>query len=132
MEIKVSTENARVPVTVMNISGNIDSITYQEFQVKAEELITNGARYVLINMADVPYISSAGLRSIHNIFNKMRSLNKDVNDDELRQKMNTGSYKSPYIKVANLSSNIKEVFELSGFETYIEIHEDLNKAIASF
>lgn len=132
MEIKVSTENARVPVTSMNISGNIDSITYQEFQAKAEELITNGARYILINMADVPYISSAGLRSIHNIFNKLRSLHKDVSDDELRQKMNTGSYKSPYIKVSNLSGNIKEVFELSGFETYIEIHEDANKAIASF
>jgi len=132
MEIKVVTENARVPVTVMNIHGDIDSITYQAFQAKADELISDGARYILVNMAEAPYISSAGLRSLHNIFNKLRSLHKDVNDDELRKKMSTGNYKSPYIKITNLSSHIKEVFELSGFETYMEVHDDIGQAIASF
>lgn len=132
MEIKVTIESARVPVTVLNVSGDIDSVTYQAFQARADELIAGGARYILVNMAGTPYISSAGLRSLHNIFNRLRSLHKDVSDDELRKKMNTGSYKSPYIKVANLSSNIKEVFELSGFETYMEVYEDLDKAVASF
>lgn len=132
MEIKVVTENARVPVTVMNIHGDIDSITYQAFQAKADELISDGARYILVNMAEAPYISSAGLRSLHNIFNKLRSLHKDVNDDELRKKMSAGNYKSPYIKITNLSSHIKEVFELSGFETYMEVHDDIGQAVASF
>jgi anti-anti-sigma factor len=132
MEIKVTTENARVPVTVMNINGDIDSGTYQIFQARADELIADGAGYILINMADMPFISSAGLRSLHNIFSKLRSLHKDVSDDELRKKMNEGSYKSPYIKVANLSSHVREIFELTGFETYMEIHADLNTAIASF
>ena len=122
----------RVPVTVMSIKGDIDSVTYQDFQAKADELISDGVRYILVNMADTSYISSAGLRSLHNIFNKLRSLHKDVSDDELRQKMRSGSYKSPYIKVTNLSSHLREVFEISGFETYIEIHDNVSKALASF
>ena len=132
MEIKVTTENAGVPVTVVSVHGNIDSLTYQDFQSKVDELITKGARHILVNMADSAYISSAGLRSLHNIFNKLRSLHKDVDDDELRKQMNAGEYKSPYLKISNLSAQLREIFELSGFETYMEIHEDADKAIASF
>ena len=132
MEINVTMENTRVPISVMHIQGSIDPATYQDFQAKADELITHGTSHLLVDFAKVPFISSAGLRSLHIIFNKLRTLHNDVNDEELRQKMNSGEYKSPYLKVCNLSSQIREVFELSGFETYIEIHDDLNKAIASF
>jgi len=132
MEIKVETKNARVPIAAMSVSGAIDSDTYEEFQANADELITAGALYLLIDFANVSFISSAGLRVLHGIFNKLRALHKDVDDDELRKKMSLGEYKSPYLKVCNLSSQIREVFELSGFETYIEIYEDLSTAIASF
>lgn len=132
MDIKVTTEQGRVPVTIVHVSGDIDSATYLNFQSAAEKLIENGARYMLVNLKDVPYISSAGLRALHNLFNKLRSIHKDVNDDELRKKMNTGSYKSPYIKVTNLSPQIKDAFEISGFETYIETYDDAGKAVESF
>jgi anti-anti-sigma factor len=132
MEIKVTTENARHPISIMHVSGKIDSATHQAFQSRAEELIDNGARYIVVELADTEFVSSAGLRALHNIFNKLRSLHQDVNDDELRKKMSTGDYKSPFVKVANSSAQIREVFELSGFDTYIESYDDLGKAIASF
>ena len=31
MEIKVSTEQGRVPVTVVHVDGNIDSVSYESF-----------------------------------------------------------------------------------------------------
>jgi len=132
MEIKATTQNARVAVSIMQITGKIDSLTHSDFQKQADELVDNGARFILVDFAHVEYISSAGLRVLHNIFNKLRTLHQDVNDDELRKKMSTGGYKSPYIKVANLSSQIREIFEISGFETYIEVFDDTDKALASF
>ncbi len=132
MEIKITSGNARVPITIMHIKGNVDSATYQAFQTKADELIQGGARYILIDLAEAPFISSAGLRVLNNIFNSLRSLHKDVNDDELRKKMSAGVYKSPHIKVANLSSQVRDAFVISGFDTYIEVHDDLKKAVASF
>lgn len=132
MEIKVSTGNAQVPVTVMHVNGNIDSATYQAFQSKAEELISNGAHHILVDLANAPFISSAGLRAMHSIFNQLRSLHKDADDDVLRKGMSAGAYKSPYLKVVNLSEEAKEVFELGGFDTYIEVHDDVKKAIDSF
>ncbi|MFN8413964.1 MAG: STAS domain-containing protein [Anaerolineales bacterium] len=132
MQIKVSTENASVPVTVIHIAGKIDSATYRIFQEEADKLIDNGARHILVDLAEVSYISSAGLRTLHNIFNKLRSLHKDVDDEELRKKMNNGAYKSPYVKVSTLAPQVKDAFELSGFETYIEVFETFDNAVKSF
>lgn len=132
MDITASTEQGRVPVTIIHIKGSIDSTTYQIFQSITETIITDGARHLLINLQDARYISSAGLRTLHILFNKLRAFHKDVNDDELRVQMKAGSYKSPYIKVVHLSPQVKEAFDLSGFETYIEVFDDISKAVASF
>ncbi len=132
MEITISIKNAKFPVTVIHVNGNIDSSTYQTFQSKVEEQISNGARHLLIDLSNAPFISSAGLRAIHNIFNQLRALHKDADDDTLRKNMSTGTYKSPYLKVVNLSSKLKEVFDLGGFDTYIEVHNDINSAVNSF
>jgi anti-anti-sigma factor len=132
LEITSTTQNARVPVTIINVKGAIDSSNYQEFQTETEKVINAGAHHLLFNMQDVSYMSSAGLRVIHALFNKLREIHKDVNDEELRKKMSSGAYKSPYIKVANMSEALKELFEISGFETYIEAYDDISSAINSF
>ena len=132
LNIKSTTENARVPVTILNISGDIDSSNYQLFQSYADEKIAQGTQYLLLDFSAVKRISSAGLRVIHNLFNKFRDIHKDVNDDELRKRMSSGSYKSPYIKLTNLAPNVAEVFKLGGFEIYLEMFEDRSKAVDSF
>ena len=132
LEITSTLENARVAVTIVNLKGEIDSSNYRVFQDRTEEFVANGARFLLLNMKDLEYISSAGLRVIHTLFNKLRDLHKDADDEELRKKMSTGTYKSPFIKVVNLSSRVHEAFELSGFDVYIEVHDDTNSAVQSF
>lgn len=132
LNIKSTTENARVPVTILNISGDIDSSNYQLFQTYADEKIAQGTQYLLLDFSEVKRISSAGLRVIHNLFNKLRDIHKDVNDDELRKRMSSGAYKSPYIKLTNLASNVAEVFKLGGFEIYLEMFDDRSKAVDSF
>ncbi len=132
LNIKSTTENARVPVTIMKISGDIDSSNYQLFQSYADEKIAQGTQYLLLDFSEVKRISSAGLRVIHNLFNKLRDIHKDVNDDELRKRMSSGAYKSPYIKLTNLAPNVAEVFKLGGFEIYLEMFDDRSKAVDSF
>lgn len=132
LELKSETQNARVPVTVIRITGDIDSSTYSLFQTHVDEQVAQGARYILLDFREVKRISSAGLRVIHNLFNKLRDLHKDVNDDELRKKMSTGAYKSPYLKLTNLAPHIAEVFKLGGFDIYIAIIDDETEALQSF
>jgi anti-anti-sigma regulatory factor len=48
MEIKISIQNGRVPVTVVHLAGNLDSNEYPAFQSKADELIKGGTRFMLV------------------------------------------------------------------------------------
>lgn len=134
MEIKVSTENGRVPVTVMHVEGNIDSSTYEQFQSTARKLIEEGARYILVDLSRAPFVSSAGLRALHTLFNELRSRNRDadLNDEQMKQGISAGTYKSPHLKLVNLSPETRTAFETSGFDMYIDTFADMKTAIASF
>ena len=134
MEIKVSTENARVPITVMHIDGNLDAATYNAFQAKADELIKSGARYILVDLSHSPFVSSAGLRALNHIFKQLGAIHPDASlgEEELKKGISAGTYKSPHLKLVNLSDDTRTVFKTTGFDMYIEIFDDLKTAIASF
>lgn len=134
MEIKVSTESGRVPVTVAHVDGNIDSSTYEKFQSEMRKLIDGGARYILVDLSHAPFVSSAGLRALHALFNELRSRNPEANlsDDQMKKGISAGTYKSPHLKLLNLSPETRTAFETSGFDMYIDTFTDLKSAIASF
>lgn len=127
MQIKTSTATGVVPVTIMHIEGNIDSATYEAFAARADNLIENGTRNILMDLSETPFISSAGLRSLHGLVKKLDALHLDPN-----KKNNPGTQKSSHIKLFNLSEEIQTAFELSGFNMFIETYTDQEKAIASF
>jgi anti-anti-sigma factor len=134
MEIKVSTENGRVPITVLHVDGNIDSSTSETFLSRARNLINEGTRYILVDLSHAPFVSSAGLRAFHTIFNELRSINPDANlsDEQMKKGISAGTYKSPHLKLLNLSPETKTAFETSGFDMYIDTFTDRKVAIASF
>lgn len=134
MEIKVSTESGRVPVTVMHVDGNIDSSTYEQFQSAARKLIDEGARYILVDLSHAPFVSSAGLRALHSLFNELRSRNPDanLNDEQMKRGISAGTYKSPHLKLVHLSPETRMAFETSGFDMYIDTFSDTKTAVASF
>jgi anti-anti-sigma factor len=134
MEIKVSTENGNVPITILHVDGNLDSASCDFFQAKAEEVIKGGARYILIDLTHSPYVSSSGLRVIHNIFKVLNSIHPDatLNEEEIKKGVYDGTYKSPYLKLVNLSQKSEFVFKTTGFDMYIESFDDMKKAVTSF
>lgn len=134
MEVKTFTENGRVPVTVMHVDGNLDSSTHDAFLAKANELIDGGTRYILIDLVHTKFITSAGFRAFNDLFNKLRSLHPDTNlsDEEVKKGINAGTYKSPHLKLLNLSNEARTVFEMAGFNLFIESYTDLKTAVASF
>jgi anti-anti-sigma factor len=134
MQIKTFTETGDVPVTVIHVDGNIDSSTYEAFQSKADELIKSGAHYILVDLTHVPFVSSAGIRALQHIYEQLRARypNSDVGNEDVRQGIRAGTYKSPHLKILNPSKETSKTFEMTGFDMYIEIFTDKEKAVASF
>ena len=134
MEIKISNESGRDQITVLHVDGNIDSSTYEQFQSTAKKLIEEGARYILVDLSHAPFVSSAGLRAMHTLFNELRTRNPEanLNDEQIKKGISAGTYKSPHLKLLNLSPETKTAFETSGFDMYIDTFTDRKAAIASF
>jgi len=130
MEIVVSQEQGRVPVTVLHVKGDINTETYDQLQKQAEQALQAGTRYLLLDLTEVPYVSSYGIRAISHVFTllKDRSQDKDVVSKGLRD----GTFKSPYLKLFNPTPQVLKVLTTAGIDMFLEIHTDRKQAIASF
>lgn len=130
MELSATQEQGRVPVTVLNVKGNIDSTTYQDFQAYVDTLLANGTQNLVVNLHEVPYMSSAGLRTLNQIYNKLRASSED--HASVSKGVTDGTYKSPHLKLAAPGARVLETLKMSGFDMFLEIHSNVKNAVASF
>ena len=129
MELSSSQAEARVPVTILRPKGNIDSHSYEEFYKYATELIDKGAANLLIDLHDVPYMSSAGLRALNMLYTK---LNPPGGGDNVTKGVAAGTYKSPHLKLVSPSSKVLETLKMSGFDMFLDIRSNTKDALAAF
>lgn len=132
MEITVMQEQSRVPVTVLQVAGKTDSANAEELHTKIMEVIDAGARYLVLDLSKVPYMSSAGLRVLQEAFSKLRSLSSSDSDKDMYRQIADGSFKSPHLKLLNPTKEVIEVLRMSGFDMLVSIEHDLKTAVASF
>ncbi len=83
MEIDVSQDEGRVPVTVFRLQGDLAG--EEPLQSQAQEAYEAGTRYLLLDLSKVPYITSAGLRAIHFVFDLMRGDAPEESDEVVRR-----------------------------------------------
>jgi hypothetical protein len=130
--IDVVPMQGRVPVTVLQVHGDIDSNTYDQLQTQASGMFQSGSRHMLLDLSDVPYISSAGIRALHYIFNLYRSEAQGESEESIRKGLRDGTYKSPNLKLLKPNQGVSKVLGLSGYDMFLEIYQDLNSALNSF
>lgn len=132
MEINVTQEKGRVPVTVFHLVGDLDSSTYELLEARAQQEISEGTTHMLLDMSRVPYMSSAGIRAIHRIFTWLRNLPEGEDEAALKTVLRDGVYKSRRLKLLKPSAQVQKTLATAGMDMYLEAHSDLEKALASF
>jgi len=132
MDISVSYMQGRVPIAVIEIAGKTDSASSDELLQNLMELINKGSRYLLLDLKKMPYMSSAGLRVLQEVFEKLRELAPEENEKDVYNKIRDGSFKSPHLKLVNPTKEVMEVLKMSGFDMLVSIEKNQNEAIASF
>ena len=100
MEIKKVSEGSALTVY---ISGRIDAVTALELDKNLSATLAN-VTDLTIDLADLEYISSAGLRTLLKLQKRMD-----------RQ----GS-----MKIRNIRENVREVLDMTGFSDFLTIAED--------
>ena len=130
MEITVAQKNADVAVTIFKLKGELAS--EEPLARLAQDAYDDGARYLLLDLTKVPYISSSGLRAIHQVYYLFRGPLSDETEQEVRQGIISGNYKSPNLKLLKPSKNALKALSVSGYDMFLEIHNKESEAIASF
>jgi anti-anti-sigma factor len=132
MQIAVSQHQGRVPVTIFTIKGDIDAQTYGTLQTQAEESLQGGARFFLLDLAEVSYISSYGIRALSQIAMWLRddlaAKDKSPAETESRQGLLTAAH----LKLCNLSPQVRKAITTTGMDLFVEICSDLDSALAAF
>jgi anti-anti-sigma regulatory factor len=136
VEITVSQVQGRVPVTVLQMHGDLDAASYQDLIAKAQEVYDAGARDILLDLSDTPYMSSSGLVALQTMAAMLRG--EEMPDPEagwgafraIHRDRDSGMQE--HFKLLNPQPRVDHVLEMVGFKRFLEICTDLDVAIASF
>ena len=90
----------------------LDSANAQTFHDRLDNAIDSGASAVVIDMEDLVYISSAGIRVILQALRKMEQ-------------------QDARLALCSLSEGVRNVFGTSGFDQLIDIRTSKSEAIAA-
>lgn len=136
MDVTVLHMQGRVPVTVLQTHGDLDASNYQEVIARAEEVYESGARHVLLDMSDTPFMGSSGLVALHSIALLLRG--EALPDPEagwdafyaLDRDRESGLQQQ--FKILNPQPQVDRVLEMSGLKEFFEVYTDLHTAVDSF
>ena len=136
MEIDVNFAQGKVPITILSPHGAVDGLTYQSVIAKAQELYSTGTRYLLLDLGDVNFLSSAGLIALHKIVLLMRGQQLSTEEagwDALHAiDRDRPVAKEPYVKVLSPQPRVARTLQVSGMENFFEIYTDQETAVDSF
>jgi len=135
MEIIVSQENGKVPVSVVGIKGDLDASSYLDLVNTAQQLYDMGTRYMVLDLTGLAFISSAGLASLHIITKMFRGEKSNPEQGwatfkDIDHERDSGLQKR--VKLLNPSSDVDKVLDTVGFKQFFEVYTDLEDAIQSF
>ena len=110
LEITVS-EMKRVHL--IEVGGRVDSLSANELGHSLAQIIDSGHHAMVIDLSNVEYMSSAGLREIVSALRRVQKTGGDI-------------------RVANPSERVMEVLELAGLDTIFKIYATQVEAVGSY
>jgi anti-anti-sigma regulatory factor len=132
MNISVSQEQARVPVTILRLAGRVSLDTTPELKQAAQDAFQNGARFLLLDLSAVETITSAGLSALHSIYAFFNDSASREAGAALSDQTTDQPFKSRYVKLLSPAPHVRRVLEMTGFDIFLEIYDGRQEAIASF
>ncbi len=101
------------PVTTLYLKGYLDAHTAPELENAFQKLVEEKRFNVVVSMADLTYISSAGMGVFMGFIETMRENRGDI-------------------KLSELPPKIYRVFDLLGFPLLYEVYEKEEQALRKF
>src|SRR6202030_4147263 len=112
MNFDIKTEQLSDTAYVISLAGEVDLYTAPEFKQQLIELITQGARQVVVDLTDTTFIDSTTLGVLVGGIKRLRT-----NDGEL--------------SLVCSDRNITKIFEITGVDRVFSIYETRDEAVSN-
>jgi anti-sigma B factor antagonist len=100
-------------VSILRVSGYVDTTTSPDLERRLQALLREKRYHVVVDLARVEYISSAGWGIFISEIREIREHGGDL-------------------KLAGMAPDVREVFDLLEFENILQSYSDADLAVASF
>ena len=110
MSVKVENKNG---LTVCCIEGEVDINSSPNIKKSFDKLIASKTPKIIVNLSKVTYVDSSGLATLVEVLKNMRSYGGKL-------------------RLTNMSSKVKSLFEITKLEKLFEIIADEAEAISTF
>jgi len=114
-------------VTVIGIEGTLDASNYRAVMQAAQDAHNTGAKFLIIDLSEVNFMSSSGLVALHSMALMMRDVEAAGSEGEIIP----DSGKQKRVKLLKPQSKVRDVLNTTGFIELYEIYDDLEAAINS-
>lgn len=103
-------EQRRGDTLILQPTGRLDRLTSEDLQNELLRRISDGDTVIVLDLKDLEYISSAGLRVLLLAGKELKARNGRL-------------------ALCALKGNVREVFEISGFISLFPIHGSIDEAL---
>jgi anti-anti-sigma factor len=119
-DLKITSEQtqAAVPVTVFHIGGWLDGQSEEQLLQAARDAYEGGARFLLIDMAELDTITSAGIRALQKVY-QIYTPKED-------------RFKVAHLKLSSAPPQIHNVLGITGFLHNIPMYPNVAEALKAF
>ena len=100
-------------VTVFVLEGRIDTQGAVDMDLALQAAVSEEKYRMVLDMAEVRYIGSAGLRTLADVLTKNREVQGDL-------------------KLVAVNQKVLRVFRIIGFDRFFSIYDTLEAALADF
>lgn len=118
--LKITKEDmvSSVPVTVLHLRGWLDAQGEEMLLIAARDTYDAGSRFLLIDLAEVDVLTSAGMRAIQKVYKLYISKEEQ--------------FIVSRVKLCNAPPQVFHVLGITGFLQNIPNYETLQTALSSF
>lgn len=131
MDISVTFHQGKEPIAIMKLKGDINASNFVQVSDKAQELYMNPARNLIIDLSDVPSISSTGLAAIHKIALLYSGVPQKV-EQNVNPDFTHSSNARKHVKLLKPLPEVDKTLEQAGLKLFFKVFQDLDSALASF
>ncbi|KAF3361483.1 Anti-sigma factor antagonist [Chlamydiales bacterium STE3] len=114
MEGMVSLNEKQVgEVLLLELKGRLDAVSTPDIEKKVFDHIKHGKYKLILDFTGVDYISSAGMRMLLSTTKKLKGL-------------------SGHLVLCSITTNVMDVFKMSGFDHVLELSSSKEEALKRF